>query len=374
MKRAGVILWAPAFCRFGGGITAFGRELAQAVSSCGHEVALWGKEDQSGRWNGLTLHGTGLFPNVFRTAAFALGVVAHAAIVRPRLVVCTHLNFGPAAYLLKRLAGVPYVLVAHGIEAHEGLSRSRRKALRGADSVWAVSQWTRGRVMALGVREDRIRVVPNTVDGERFVISERRVDLQKQFGLARSDRVILTVARLDAREGYKGYDTVLRALPTVLSTVGPVRYLIAGKGSDLSRLQRLVAELGLSEAVSFCGFVSDTDLPDLYRLADVFAMPSRGEGFGIVFLEAMASGVPVLGGDSDGTVDALANGELGLLVNPEDASQVADGLIQLLNKQGPDFWFQPEKLRANCLAKHGHISFENRVSAALADLGISDCT
>jgi glycosyltransferase involved in cell wall biosynthesis len=361
-------VWAPGFHGFGGGITAFSRELVTALQEDGNRLDLWGKADRNGVLNGVVVRGTGAVPNRLRTPFFAARVIGSAAARRPNLILSTHLNFGPAATLACRFSGARSVLVAHGIDVHDDLSPRRQRALRDADAVWAISRWTRERVVRLGVGHDRVTVLSNTVNGERFSPGDPSPALVERYSLRRGEKVILTVARLASAEAYKGYDTVLSALPVVRSAVGSVRYLIVGQGDDRRRIERLAAELGVADNVTFCGFVSDAELPDHYRLADVFAMPSSGEGFGIVFLEAMACGTPVLGGNRDGTTDALADGELGELVDPSSSDAVARGLVRLLNREGPRWWFEPQVLRARMLERYGRVAFAQRVRHALSVL------
>ena len=194
----------------------------------------------------------------------------------------------------RRLFGIRYVIVAHGIDIHPDLSAARRRALRNADAVWAVSRWTRDRAVAVGMAAERISVLSNTVDDRRFDPAPPGDGLRARHGIPDGTRVLLTVARLDAAERYKGYDIVLRALPALQASIGPVLYLLVGTGDDRARIEQLARELGVAASVRFCGFVDDDALPALYRLADAFVMPSQGEGFGIVFLEAMASGTPAV--------------------------------------------------------------------------------
>lgn len=358
-------VWAPAFRTFGGGIAAFSRELVIALESPGRELLLCGRDDLSGDWDGRPVRGAQRSPVALRKVMFALQLLRLVFQRKPALIITTHLNFAPVALLAKYLLGVRYVVVVHGIDAHAGLSSLRKLALRRADSVWAVSRWTRMRSLQLGIPEDRVRVLSNTVDECRFDLGHDLARLRQRHGIGEGEKVLLTVARLDPAEQYKGCDTVLRALSALQSNVGPVRYLVVGTGADSARVEKLASELGVRRSVTFCGFVPDEELPDYYRLADVFVMPSRGEGFGIVFLEAMACGTPVLGGNEDGTPDALADGALGVLVDPTDPGIIATELQRLLEGQGDALWFQPAALRDACLALHGRKAFARRVASAL---------
>jgi len=189
--------------------------------------------------------------------------------------------------------------------------------------------------------------------------------LAKRYNLRASERVVLTVARLDPGEDYKGYDRILQALPSIQAACGPVRFLLAGKGNDRPRLEAMARDLGVGHAVTFAGFVPDAELADHYRLADVFAMPSTGEGFGIVFLEAMACGTPVLAGNRDGSVDALDGGRLGHLVAPNDVDAIANGIIALLKRQGPGWWFDRQALHDAVTQRFGRTAFRETLRKVL---------
>jgi glycosyltransferase involved in cell wall biosynthesis len=361
-------VWAPEFGSRGGGIAVFSGALAGAIASEAPDLkpGLFGKAAVPGMWKDCAVRGTGTWPSPIRSTVFAGLVGASAYRERPSVIVSTHLNFGPAAQAIRALWQIPYVLVAHGIDVHAGLSRTRLAALRHADAVWAVSRWTRQRLQEIGVPAARIHLVPNTVSEDEFTLAAADARLRSRYGLQPSEKVVLTVARLDAREAYKGYDKVLRALPAVCAAIGDVRYLVVGKGSDSDRLSQLAAELGVANRLTLCGFVPDEDLAAHYRLADVFAMPSSAEGFGIVFLEAMACGVPVLAGNRDGSVDALADGQLGRLVDPDNVASIAAGLIDLLARRGPGLWFDPPALRRACLDRFGSGPFRRTVRDALS--------
>jgi glycosyltransferase involved in cell wall biosynthesis len=178
------------------------------------------------------------------------------------------------------------------------------------------------------------------------------------------------VARLAGEERYKGYDQVLRALPAVRRVVPNVHYILGGKGRDKPRIEALVHELRLEDVVTFAGYIPDHELCGFYNLCDVFAMPSKAEGFGIVFLEALACGKPVIAGNKDGSVDAVMNGKLGVLVDPDNVAEIADALMLVLTKRHPLGILQdPQRLRAEVIAAYGYARFVEILAAHLADFG-----
>jgi glycosyltransferase involved in cell wall biosynthesis len=301
-----------------------------------------------------------------RSHVFAARALTASGRYRPAHIVSTHVNFGPVAQIAKRMFDVPFTLVAHGIDVHPGLPRASLSALRTADRIIAVSSWTRLRVLDLGgIDPQDVVLLPNTFDQERFQPAAKPIDLAHRYGIREGEKVILTVARLASDERYKGYDRIIRALPELQKTCGPIRFVLVGKGEDRTRLEALASVLGVRRLVTFAGFVPDNELADHYRLADVFAMPSTGEGFGIVFLEAMACGTPVVAGNRDGSVDALDNGRLGMLVDPNDVSAIAEGIAAVLRREGPALWFDPHALGTAVTDKFGRSAFRARLSEAL---------
>ena len=145
------------------------------------------------------------------------------------------------------------------------------------------------------------------------------------------DTVLLTVGRLQRR---KGHDLAIEAMTRVRSEVPGVKYLIVGDGDERPRLEALVDTLGLRDTVTFVGTVKAGDLPACYGAADVFVHPNRVdngdvEGFGIVFLEAAAAGLPVIGGNSGGVPEAIDVGRSGVLVSGTDVGELADAIVTL---------------------------------------------
>ena len=286
---------------------------------------------------------------------------------RPSLIISTHLHFGPLAQVAHRCFGIPYVLVAHGIDAWRLNSAPRQRALRKANLVLAVSHYTRDCLInEAGLDTKYVKILPNTFAQERFTIAPKSPQLLRRYGLKATTPVILTVCRLDDTEGYKGYDRIIRALPEILRAVPDARYLLVGKGSDRPRIEKLIVEAGVQESVILAGFVPDEELAEHYNLCDIFAMPSQAEGFGIVYLEALACGKPVLAGNKDGSRDALADGELGLLVNPDDTAEVAAEIIRVLRREHshPKI-FNPELLRQQVIKLFGFEAFRRTIADQL---------
>jgi phosphatidylinositol alpha-1,6-mannosyltransferase len=268
--------------------------------------------------------------------SYSLAALRAAATLGPfDFVFCGHLHLSPLAALLASGLGVPLWLQLHGYEAWDHMRRAERWSAERARLVTSVSRYTRRRFLALaGVDPACVRVLPNTVDGD-FSPGVKSDVLLDRFCL-RGKRVLLTVSRLDPNERRKGHDRVIKALPAIVTAVPNAVYLIAGHGVDRTRLEALAQSLGVADNVVFAGRVAPEELPQLYRLADLFVMPSAQEGFGIVFLEAAASGLRSIGGNADGSIDALADGVIGTAIDPNDSEALVRAISNGLEGGGPD--------------------------------------
>lgn len=176
----------------------------------------------------------------------------------------------------------------------------------------------------------RLRELPPAVDVGRFAPGPKPGSLMERYGLDRSKPVILFVGGLDKAHYFKGVDVIVRALAT--ECLKGAQAVLVGEGDLRPEYERLARELGLSGRVTFTGAVSDEELPDHYRLADIFAFPSidRSEAFGIAALEAMATGVPVVASDLVGVRTIVRDNETGFLVKPGSVSALAARLSDLL--------------------------------------------
>jgi glycosyltransferase involved in cell wall biosynthesis len=263
--------------------------------------------------------------------AFIGRLASHLAMRQcPNLVVCGHLNLLPAAWAYARARGVRLALIVHGFEARAP-RRSVRWLARDIDAVIAVSRHT-AEMFAdwSGVALERTFILPNCVDLAGFVPAERDAGLVARYGLDGS-RVLLTVGRLSAEERYKGVDAVIEAMPRLLARFPDLRYFVVGDGSDRPRLEAKSVTLGVADRVVFAGRVGEAEKVAHYNLADAYVMPSFGEGFGIVLIEAAACGIPVIGSRADGSREALLDGRLGRLVDPHSENELVDAVTAVLD-------------------------------------------
>ena len=318
-----------------GGIARYNRDLLAALARCGRNrrtvvLPRHGKSESAGlppRLTQLSPRGKVLYPFVALWAAATKGPFD--------VVFCGHLNLVPLAAIVARILGVPLWLQLHGVEAWGPLTRAQTWAAERALLVTAVSRYTRRRFAELARLDPyRVRVLPNTVD-ERFAPGAPPPELVDRHDLVGKE-VLLTVARLASDERRKGHDKVIRALPAIIAAHPDLVYLIVGEGDDRARLEALANHLGVANHMRFAGQVAPEEMAGYYRLAKVFVMPSIQEGFGIVFLEAAASGLTLIGGDSDGSADALADGVIGISVDPQSPDQLAFAIMTALTGAGPD--------------------------------------
>jgi phosphatidylinositol alpha-1,6-mannosyltransferase len=246
---------------------------------------------------------------------------------RFEVVVAGHLDCLPAAIIAARVSRCPLVLQTYGWEVAR---RRRTPAIRwlagNATTVLAISHLTKDYVREnLMVPADKISVIAPgfRLDGKPTTPARQR-----------RGHTLLTVSRLGATTAHKGHDMVIRALPSLRSTVPDIKYRIVGEGPLRAQLETLAAQLGVSDQVEFAGALDPAELMDAYRNADVFIMPVRRqgesfEGFGIVYLEAMAAGLPCIVGEFSGAAELTRDASV--IVDGESVASIADAIVRLFN-------------------------------------------
>jgi len=255
---------------------------------------------------------------------FVLSALAAGA-RNPRLIFVAHVNLAPVAWLARLCGGGKMAVVGHGIEVWEPLPWIRRKAVKSANVLVAVSQFTGARFSDMqGIAPEAVRVLPLALD-PTFRAGEENGAPSLPPAWFPKGPVVLSVTRLSATEPYKGVDTMIRTLARIQADIPDLQYLIVGDGDDRPRLEALARDLGVAARVHFAGKLDGPELSACYAHCDVFVLPSKGEGFGIVFLEAMAFGKPVIGGNHGGTPDIIEDGVTGFLI--EHGNEVLLGQI-----------------------------------------------
>jgi glycosyltransferase involved in cell wall biosynthesis len=248
-------------------------------------------------------------------------------------VICGHINLLPVAFLAHIWAKVPMVLIIHGIDAWKPTNNQLTNYLvRKINAFISVSELTKQRFLSWAkLKNSKNFVLPNTIDLERYTPGPKSPALLDRYDLD-GKVVLMTLGRLAANERYKGIDEVLEVLPELKRKIPNLTYLIVGDGTDRSRLEKKASSLGLNKHVIFTGLVSEQEKVEHYRLADAYVMPGYGEGFGIVYLEAMGCGIPVVASKMDASREAVRNGMLGLLVDPYDLKDIKHGILEALKR------------------------------------------
>jgi asparagine synthase (glutamine-hydrolysing) len=266
-----------------------------------------------------------------------LAAVAWTVAKQPRfdLVLCGHLNLLPLAGALAPWVRAPRACFIYGIDAWSPTASGLVNALtRGFGPTVSISEVTLRRYQAWsGAPSGKAAILPNAIHLTDYAPGPKPAYLVERYGL-QGRKVLLTFGRMDSFERYKGFDEVLEALPKLLETQPDLVYVLAGDGSDQARLSVKAQQLGLQGAVVFTGRVPAHEKADHFRMADGYAMPSRGEGFGFVVLEALACGIPVMASTADGTREAAREGLLGRLADPDDREAVTRA-IQTVLAAGP---------------------------------------
>ena len=290
--------------------------------------------------------------------AFVLRTLRQAALGgRFDLILCGHVNLTPLAQLARWIAGARLVVSVHGTDVW---TRPQRWvtgwSLRAADLILSVSAFTAERMRSwLSDPMPPVVVIPNAVDFARFAPGEKDPDLIQRHGLA-GKRIIMTLGRMAANERAKGFDQLIELMPRLHDRCPELIYLCAGDGDDRARLQAKALGLGCQDLVVFTGRIPEERKADYFRLADAYVHPSQMEGFGIVLLEALACGIPVVGSTVDATEEALLHGELGSAVDPFDKDALTEAIIAAIN--------QPKRVPER-LAYYAHAKFRERVGQAL---------
>jgi len=242
-----------------------------------------------------------------------------------------HLRTAAVQNLVPRSRRAPYAIFLHGVEVWCPLSPRQKRALRSATIRIANSHFTAKRVAQTHPDIGSIEVCPLALLEDTASWEAPQTETVDSGLINRVGRsAVLIVGRMSSLERYKGHDQLIAAWPMVRRFAPDAQLIITGTGDDVPRLQAAAAQTGCGEAILFAGRVTDATLDMLYGHAAVFAMPGRGEGFGLVYLEAMCHGLPCIAGTQDAAPEIVEQGKTGFLVDPDNIQELAETIIQLL--------------------------------------------
>ena len=290
---------------------------------------------------------------------------------KPDIVILSHINLALVGLLIRLLQPKTQIwLVAHGIEVWRSLSYNKRKLLSLCDKILCVSNFTLTQMEVWHrLPIEKCVVLNNVLDPFMHLPDNlNKPDyLLQRYGINKTDKVILSLTRLAHSEQYKGHERVLKAVAELKSHYDNLKYILAGKYDVLEgeRIKKLIAEYGIEEQVILTGFISESEIPDHFLTADIFALPSKKEGFGIVFIEALACGLPVICGNADGSIDAIRNGELGTAIDPDDDHELENCIAA--NFAEPLTISKRRHLQQQCLAHFSERNYIKTLQKMLMD-------
>ena len=345
-----------------GGISQYNRDFLAALSTSAEVEELVVQPRIANEANLSTP--TGMIQNraVKNKYLYALHALWACIRLRPDVIYCGHVYHGPLATQLARTFNSLVISQLHGTEVWQTLSKKHLAPLETSAVVLCVSQDTKARYERQSLMALNAHVLPNTVS-PTFKVSDSSV-AKAAFGLERK-YTILTVSRLPGGDGYKGHDRIIRMMPRLIERRSNLEYVIAGDGPDRARLKALAVRLGVSDRVRFQGLVPPEQMPLLYNAADLFALPSSGEGFGIVFLEAMACGTPAIGLAIGGATDALFHP---LYSMAAEAKEFDSALIDMVSRKSDMTDAARTELSRTTHTKFGNDLFSKRVTELIQSL------
>ncbi|HUE96346.1 MAG TPA: glycosyltransferase family 4 protein, partial [Longimicrobiaceae bacterium] len=359
-----------------GGLEIYTREVASALHRLGHDVEVWSLLESGGASAPEGVRIRHLRPSSRLLASLhhrALTLRTGSALRRHRerfdLILCMHpmLAVGTARALGSDRP--PYWVWTYGTDIWGNWSPELERALAGAQKIATISRYTAGRIWSRLPEADIPIIYPTLSTQWLFEIAE------PMPARAAGRPVLLTVSRLDKADSYKGHDKVIASLPRIAAALGsPIEYRVVGTGDGLDRLRALARQHGVSEHVRFLGRVSEQDLVREFHSCDLFVMPSRmdpapggsfrGEGFGIVYIEAAAVGKPVIASDQAAAPEAIRDGITGLVVDPSSEEAIAQACVRILSSGGLAR-AMGEEGRRWVRSEFSREAFDRRLAAAL---------
>ncbi len=300
--------------------------------------------------------------------SFVVCSIALIVIFRPQHIVCAHLNFSPIVLLMNRLFGFNYSLTLYGIEAMTIHNSFHRLAIERAIKIIVISEYTKGLIAAqFDFADQKYFMLRSSVNKDANPLITNTALIKEKYGFG-DELLILTLSRLSSNEE-KGQHRVIQAFIEVRKQFPNTKYILAGPGSDV-RVDHLLSQNSfVQESVISLGAVTDSQRNELYNLCDVFILPSKNEGFGIVFIEALCCGAQVIASDGFGCREGLLDGKLGLLVDPDDIHSMTKKISQVLSNVERRTLNERQHIRSLTLGEYGYEVWCKKIGSFLLEIG-----
>ena len=298
-----------------------------------------------------------------RRIIFILKLLMHSK--KADTIIISHIHLALVGLIIKLFNPECKIwLIAHGIEVWRPLTMLQGQFLKICDKIVCVSNFTKEQMIARHkVNENKCDVLNNAVDAfmQLPVKFDKPKLLMTKYRITNENPVVFTLTRLASSEQYKGHDQVIRVISKLTKTFPSIRYILAGQydHKEEIRIQKLISAYHVDKEVILTGFLNENELIDHFLLADLFILPSKKEGFGIVFIEALACGLPVICGNTDGSLDAIDHGRLGKGVNPENINEVEDAIKEFLNT--PLTATKRKYLQEECLKLFNEVNYMQKI-------------
>lgn len=346
-----------------GGIEKYNQNLVRATLEVGYSVRIISRNDIEDKFDNIPIASYGRIKyDISKKIAFSLRVLLEVLFFSPDMIICGHINFSPLCYLVSKFLKKKYIVLTYGIDVWHINSSVKLQGLKNANLIISISNFTKEKIVKqIPKLKNKIKLLPPTINSSLFYPKPKPIYLIKRHNLKGNNKIILTVARLKRTEEYKGYYKILDVLPDIVKKIPEIKYILVGSGDDLENIQRYIEKKNLKKIVILTGYIPDNELPDYYNLCDIFIMPSKKEGFGIVFLEALACGKPVIAGNKDGSADVALGGDIGILIDPDNLEEIKKAIISVLKGEVDKKLFNGKYLRERVLKEYGFESFMERI-------------
>jgi phosphatidylinositol alpha-1,6-mannosyltransferase len=285
--------------------------------------------------------------------------------LKSNTIILNHINLIPVGILIRMLTKKPkIIIIAHGVEVWQKLANWKRHFLNHHAFIWAVSEYS-GNQLSIknGIHSSRITTLNPGIDPFFKVptVFRKSQSLLKRYHISNNQQIVLTISRLTKFDTEKGYEKVLLVLPDLLCAFPNMIYLLCGPSeeNEKARLEAIIRKNKIQKSVRLISYIPDDQLTAHFQLADLFVLPSKKEGFGLVFTEAAACGCKIISGNLDGSADALQNGRLGMMIDPDNLEQLKYAIIKHLSAGRSDQ--EAQHIQQICLEKFNPNIFKNKV-------------